>query len=201
MENRPGRPKSASPPRGAEGGGTEPGDSQDREQTPLPSESENWTALGATRIVPADGGAAELQPDDTALPAPELPESDVLGDFRLLKKIGEGAMGAVYKAHQISFNRDVALKVLFKRIASKEQLVTRLKRDAHAMGRLDHPDIVRGYGVDQAKGWQFFAMEFVDGETLQQWLGRLGKLSLPDALFIILACARALKHAHDNGLI
>src|SRR6516162_3705837 len=155
MENRPGRPKSASPPRGAEGEGTEPGDSQDREQTPLPTESENWTALGATRIVPADGGAAELQPDDTALPGPDLPESvgkTVLGDFRLLKKIGEGAMGAVYKAHQISFNRDVALKVLFKRIASNDKLVKRLNREALAMGRLDHPNIVRGYGVDQAQG-------------------------------------------------
>jgi len=204
MENRPGRPKSASPPRGAEGEGTEPGDSQDREQTPLPKESENWAALGATRIVSADGGAAGLQPDDTALPGPDLPESagkTVLGDFRLLKKIGEGAMGAVYKAHQISFNRDVALKVLFKRIASNDKLVKRLNREARAMGRLDHPNIVCGYGVGEAQGWQFFAMEFVDGETLQQWLGRLGKLSLPDALFIILTCARALKHAHDNGLI
>jgi serine/threonine-protein kinase len=163
--------------------------------------------LGATRIVPADSEAAntEIRPEDTALPGPSLPESAdknfILGDFRLLKKIGEGAMGAVYKAHQISFNRDVALKVLFKHVAANDKLVTRLNREARTMGRLDHPNIVQGYGVDQAQGWQFIAMEFVDGETLQKWLGRLGKLSLPDALAITLTCARALQHAHDTGLI
>jgi serine/threonine protein kinase len=199
MENRPGRPKSALPPQGAEGQGAERGDLEDREQTPLPNESENWTALGATRIVDGGSGGTDVRPDDTALPGSDLPQT--LGDFRLLKKIGEGAMGEVWKAHQISFNRDVALKVLFKHIAANEKLVNRFNREARAMGRLDHPNIVRGYGVDQAQGRQFFAMEFVDGQTLQQWLGRLGKLSLPDALAIILTCARALKHAHDIGLI
>jgi len=200
MENRPGPSKTA--PRGAAGEEVDPGT---HSQPALPGEAENWNVLGATRVVSADGDSAEARPEDTALPDPAHPESSeksfFLGDFRLLKKIGEGAMGTVYKAHQVTFNRDVALKVLFKHVAANPKLVERLNREARSMGRLDHSNIVRGYGVGEAQGWQYIAMEYVDGETLQKWLERLGKLSLPDSLYITLTCARALQHAHENGLV
>lgn len=199
MENRPARSKTPSPP-------PEVDTNTSGEETPLPKEADSWSVLGATRIVPVDGANTEVRPEDTALPGPALPESTenaerFLGDFRLLKKIGEGAMGAVYKVHEVQFNRDVAIKVLFKHVAANPKLVERLNREARTMGKLDHPNIVRGYGVNEHKGWQYVVMEFVDGETLQKWLGRLGKLSLPDALHIILTCASALQHAHDKGLI
>src|SRR5262249_28455359 len=100
MENRPGPSKTA--PRGAEGEVVDPGA---HSQTPLPKEPEDWDVLGATRVVSADADSAEARPEDTALPDPAHPESSeksfFLGDFRLLKKIGEGAMGTVYKAHQV----------------------------------------------------------------------------------------------------
>jgi serine/threonine-protein kinase len=124
-----------------------------------------------------------------------------LDDFRLLQKIGEGAMGAVYRGRQISIDREVAVKVLFPHVARTRKLVERFYREARVSGRLDHPNIVQGYGVGEDKGWHYFAMEFVPGDSLQEWLDRVGKLSVGDALLVTLACARALQYAHDVGLV
>jgi len=125
----------------------------------------------------------------------------LLGDFRLIKKIGEGAMGIVYKGRQLSLDRDVAVKVLFKHVAKRPKAVERFYREARVMMRLSHPNIVRGYDVGDDQGWHYFAMEFVDGHNLQKWLTRLGRLTVGDALHIALACARALEHAHKLDLV
>jgi len=172
-------------------------------ETPLPQPREEvqpWQALGRTHVVSSAGAspaAAALPPS----PAPQDKATAVLGDFRLLTKLGEGAMGAVYRAYQISFQREVALKVLFKHVANNAKLVERLYREGLAMGQLDHPNIVAGYGVGEVQGWHYIAMEFVDGKSLQRWLNRLQRLSVGDALHITLTCARALQYAHDNSLI
>jgi serine/threonine-protein kinase len=125
----------------------------------------------------------------------------VLGDFRLVRKLGEGAMGIVYKATQISVAREVAIKVLFPHMAKNTKLLERFYREARVMGRLDHPNIVRGYAVGEEQGWHYFAMEFIDGRSLQKWLGLLGKLSIGDAMHIALACADALCYAHGIELV
>jgi serine/threonine protein kinase len=87
-----------------------------------------------------------------------------LGDYLLLKKLGSGAMGAVYKARQVSNQRKVALKVLFKHIADNPKLVERFNREARVSGALDHPNIVQGFEVGEDHGWHFFAMEYVPGD-------------------------------------
>ena len=124
-----------------------------------------------------------------------------LGDFRLLKRLGSGGMGNVYKARQLSRNRDVALKVLFRHLADQPAFLQRFHREADLMTRLDHPHLLRGYEVGQDKGWHYFAMECVEGGSLQAWLGRLGKFPVPDAVHVALACARALRYAHDRNLV
>jgi eukaryotic-like serine/threonine-protein kinase len=175
-----------------------------RDQTPLPP-AEDWSSLGATRVVQGaiEAGNTEVKAD-TALPAPApgvLAENAALGDYRLLKRLGEGAMGEVWKAHQISFNREVALKILFPHIAGIPKLVERLGREAKVMFELDHPNIIQGYGWDFVAGRPYVAMEYVDGESLQKWLGRTGTLSVGDAVQIALTCARALDYAHGRGLV
>jgi serine/threonine-protein kinase len=110
-------------------------------------------------------------------------------------------MGIVYKAYQISAERDVALKVLFPHLIKNTRLLERFYREARVMGRLDHPNIVRGYAVGEEQGWHYFAMEFVDGRSLQKWLTLLGRLSVGDALHITLACADALGYAHGQDLV
>jgi serine/threonine-protein kinase len=129
-------------------------------------------------------------------------EGSILGDFEIIKKLGEGAMGAVFLARQPTYeNRLVALKVLFPHVASNEKLVNRLQREAEVMFDLDHPNIVKSLAVDEFSGWHYIAMEYVDGDSLQKWVNRLGKLPVADAVHVVIACARALEHAHAKGLI
>jgi serine/threonine-protein kinase len=132
-------------------------------------------------------------------PADRPPE--VFGDFRLDKKLGEGGMGAVYKAHQISMDRVVALKLLAKNLASNAHFVERFYREARTMAKLDHPNIVRGYAVGENEGQHFVAMEFIDGQSMQKWMDKLGKLSVGDAVHVVLRAAYALQHAHEQSLV
>jgi eukaryotic-like serine/threonine-protein kinase len=121
-----------------------------------------------------------------------------LGDFKLLRKLGEGAAGAVYHARQISFDRDAAVKVLYK-TSSKQ--IARFYREARLAGSLDHPHIVQGYAVGEDRGLHYFAMEYIDGHSLQYLLDKLRRLKLPAALRVTLAVARALDYAHGQNLV
>jgi serine/threonine-protein kinase len=125
-----------------------------------------------------------------------------LGGFRLLKKLGEGGMGAVYKAQDVSLDRVVAVKVLAKHLAANKSFVDRFKREAKAMAKLDHPNIVRCYQSGDDQGLHYLAIEFVDGGSMEDWVKKLGKLSVADALHVIIACASALEHAYaDHKMI
>lgn len=204
MENRPPRSRrvgSAKSPR--------PDGADSQSSTPIPEDlpAAEFQSLGSTRNIESGdnelSGHTRSAEDTDSQPEVKPTEKEVntLGDFELLKKLGEGAMGAVYKAHQISFDRDVALKVLFPHVANNPKLVERLHREAHAMFALDHPNIIESYAVDEAQGYHYVAMEFVDGDSVQKWLGRLGRFSVGDAARIILDCARALEYAHGQGVI
>ncbi len=125
---------------------------------------------------------------------------DQVGEFRLTKKIGEGGMGTVFKAHQVSMDRDVALKVLPKHLAKNPGFVDRFYREARASAKLDHPNIVRGIAVGEDKGYHYFAMEFIDGESVDKRLEH-GKLAVGDAVKIAIDVARALDHAHTKGMV
>jgi serine/threonine protein kinase len=124
-----------------------------------------------------------------------------LGDFRLLKKLGEGGMGTVFKARQLSMDRDVALKVLSKPLAKDAAFVERFYREARASARLDHANIVRGIAVGEEKGFHYFAMEFVDGQTCEKRVQEHGKFRIGDAVKVALDIARALDHAHSKGMV
>jgi serine/threonine protein kinase len=124
-----------------------------------------------------------------------------LGDFELIAKVGEGGMGAVYKARQISLDRIVALKVLPRRLAQDEQYLGRFVREARAMARLNHRNIVAGFDVNFSDGYNYVVMEFVDGWTVRDWIKQKGCVPERDALQIGLAMTAALTHAHDAGII
>ena len=124
-----------------------------------------------------------------------------LGDFTVLKKLGQGGMGAVYLAHQISLDRQVALKTLSSELSKKEECVKRFQREARTMAKLDHPNAVKVYAVDSMKGLHFVAIEYVDGRSMQEWMNQLGQLSVGDAVHVILACADALQEAHNQNMI
>lgn len=144
-------------------------------------------------------GPKQVQP--AAAKASGGEKSNILGDFKLMRKLGQGGMGAVYLAHQISLDRQCAVKVMSKDLAAKPGFVERFKREAKAMARVEHPNAVRCIAVDEAKGLHFVAMELIDGQSMQDWLDQLGKLSVPDALHVTLLCADALSHAHGMNMI
>ena len=130
-----------------------------------------------------------------------LRERAEIGGFKIIEKIGRGGMGAVFKARQISMDRVVALKILSRRLAGNRTYVRRFVREARAAAKLDHPNIVQGINVGNSGGYYYFAMEYVDGETLAQKLKREGRLAELEAAVVCAQIARALDHAYSRANI
>jgi eukaryotic-like serine/threonine-protein kinase len=124
-----------------------------------------------------------------------------VGDFRIEKKLGQGGMGTVFLATQVSLDRKVALKTLSPEFAKKQDFVKRFLREARSMARLQHPNVVQVYAADSASGVNYAAIEFIDGRSMQGWMNELKQLNVGDALHVTLVCADALKHAHDQNMI
>ncbi len=121
--------------------------------------------------------------------------------YQLLEKLGQGAMGTVYKARQLSMNRLVAVKVLHPRLAANPEFLQRLTREAHLAARLSHNNMIQAIDVGSAGPLHYFVMELVEGQTLRQILEAGKVYEEREAIDIILQIAQALQHAHRRGLI
>jgi formylglycine-generating enzyme required for sulfatase activity/serine/threonine protein kinase len=117
---------------------------------------------------------------------------EVIGDFEIIAKLGQGGMGTVYRALQVSLNRQVALKILPSYFEADPDYVTRFQREARVAASLRHANLVQVYSSGQADGCHYIAMELIEGETLGQWVKR-GALPPLEALRIILDVAHALE--------
>ncbi len=124
-----------------------------------------------------------------------------IAGYRLLELLGEGAMGSVYKARQLSLDRDVAIKVLSPDLARNEAYVERFLAEAKAVARLNHTNIISGIDVGDAGGIKYLVMEYAEGATVALLLRRGGAMDEERALLIAQQIARALDHAHKNGLV
>jgi serine/threonine-protein kinase len=124
-----------------------------------------------------------------------------LGGYELLSKLGKGGMGTVYKARQTSMDRIIALKILPPRLSRDEKFVERFLREARSAGKLSHSNIVSGFDVGEAEGYHYFAMEYVEGETLLELLKREGSLDEPQTVEIAIQITKGLAHAHAHGLV
>jgi len=122
-------------------------------------------------------------------------EGQTFAGFKVIAKIGQGGMGAVYKAIQPVLNRPVALKILPTTFAEDPAFLARFHREATAAAHLDHPDIVQVHAAGEDSGTHYIAMEFVEGETLEKRLLRVGKFKPVEALCIVLRVAEALAYA------
>ena len=121
--------------------------------------------------------------------------------YKILGKLGAGAMAVVYSARQLSLNRMVAIKVLPKRFHENPEYVERFYREGQAAGKLNHPNIVQAIDVGEAGGYHYFVMEYVEGKTIADDLTEGNVFSEGEALDIITQVAHALAHAHACGLI
>jgi eukaryotic-like serine/threonine-protein kinase len=133
----------------------------------------------------------------------ELIGKEILGQFRIVEKIGRGGMGAVYKAEQPAMDRVVAIKILHQKLAGRKDLVSRFRREARAMSRLSHPNTVRVflYGQLENTGQLYIAMEYLKGMDLAKNTRVEGPMHPQRAAKIMIQVLGALEEAHDVGVI
>lgn len=158
-----------------------------------------WGAVLVTDAI----GMTHLQetpppsPDSVNWP-PQLPFA--MGDYELLEMVGQGGMGVVFRARQLSLGREVAIKMIQQdRLGSPEDH-QRFLAEAEATARLEHPGIVRVYEVGEFEGTPFFSMQFIRGETVAQRL-KSGPMPQRQAADLIAAVARAIDYAHKQGIL
>ncbi|MCU0722018.1 MAG: serine/threonine protein kinase [Planctomycetes bacterium] len=124
-----------------------------------------------------------------------------IAGYRLVRKIGEGGMGHIYEARQLSLDRRVAIKILPLEMVGDEAVVKRFEREAKATAKLSHEHIVPVYDFGKIPGEYFMVMEYIDGYNLEQVIEKKGPLSEGVALGITRQIAEALAFAHANGIV
>ena len=124
-----------------------------------------------------------------------------LSHFRIAAKLGEGGMGAVYRAEDTKLGREVAIKVLPEEFTANQDRLARFEREARALAALNHPNIAGIYEVGEAEtGLHYLVMELAEGEDLAARLSR-GSIPTDEALPLALQMAGALEAAHDKGIV
>jgi serine/threonine-protein kinase len=177
-------------------------------------EAEVLTAEQATRLrrdpvfesFPAENSDADTEePRVTRLDmeAAHADDPKQMGPYRILRRLGQGGMGAVYLAFDGKENRQVAIKVLAADQAAKSNVLRRFQLEGRHGAMLVHANIIRSYdmGQDPATMLHYIVLEYVAGVTAHDLLEDTGKLQVGDAVHIILDIARALEHAHKNQII
>ncbi|REK19525.1 MAG: serine/threonine protein kinase [Planctomycetota bacterium] len=124
-----------------------------------------------------------------------------LGPYRLGKKLGQGGMGAVYEGIDVDSGETAAVKVLSPSLAADEGFRVRFEAEIDSLKKLRHPNIVRLYGYGEQSGTLFYAMELVRGTSLEDELRAARRFDWREVTAIAIKLCRALKHAHDHGVI
>jgi serine/threonine-protein kinase len=124
-----------------------------------------------------------------------------LGHYDIVEELGRGGMGVVYKGYEPALGRYVAIKVLATAMAHDPVFVERFLREARSMATLSDPNIIQIYFIGQDEDQVFFAMEFIEGDSLSGWIKREGKLATGDALKVLLQTSKGLAAAHAEGVI
>jgi tetratricopeptide (TPR) repeat protein/predicted Ser/Thr protein kinase len=123
------------------------------------------------------------------------------GRYEILRMLGQGGMGAVYKAADRAVDRTVALKVIRPEMASDPEVLGRFKQELLLSSKVTHRNVIRIYDLGEAQGVKFITMEFVEGETLHQLLKRRPRLEVAEAVDIMQQVACGLAAAHQEGII
>src|SRR5437588_299090 len=152
---------------------------------------------------PPPNGTAPAAASSTvsaSAPAADL-TGQTVGDFFILRVIGSGGMGQVYLAEQSSLKRKVALKFLRPELAANPTALGRFRREAEAVARVTHANIVQVYSIGEADGRHFMALEYVEGRNLRDYLARKGPPDLPVVLTVMRQVAAALQRAAESNIV
>lgn len=154
------------------------------------------------QMAPANGTLCESDSfpvaQSAADPALGLPRD--FGPYELIREIGRGGMGVVYEAKQKGLDRSVAVKMILAGHLASPEIIRRFQSEAKAAARLHHSNIVHIHDVGQYLGQDFFAMEYIDGESLAERLKR-GRPDFNEAVRIVATVARAVEHLHRQGIV
>ena len=128
-------------------------------------------------------------------------EFEQLGPYRIGKRIGRGGMGTVYQGENVETGQPAAIKVLSPRLAVEEGFRDRFETEIETLKKLKHPNIVRLYGFGEQEGHLYYVMELVEGTNLEDELQAGRRFNWRETIHLGIMLARALKHAHDHGVI
>jgi eukaryotic-like serine/threonine-protein kinase len=137
------------------------------------------------QVIPGDGDVGRL----------------IDGRYRILSRIGEGGMGSVYRAQHVRMGKIIALKLMHPDVARKRNAVERFRREAQAVSKLDHPNIISVFDSGECEDGLYLVMEYVPGRDLATILRDEGPLDEPRALRITMQVLEAMREAHDAGII
>jgi serine/threonine-protein kinase len=126
---------------------------------------------------------------------------DRIGHYKIVSELGRGGMGVVYKAHEESLNRFVAIKMLGEHLEKDGEYVERFVREARSAAALSHPNIVQIYAIAEEDGHHYFVMEYVQGISVERMIHTQGKLASADAARLVLQAAAGLQDAHSQGVV
>jgi serine/threonine protein kinase len=153
--------------------------------------------LATQTDVPGEPDAPKVPPGP---PAPVADVAKLFPQLEILECLGRGGMGAVYKVRQPRLDRVVALKILSPEKQGNQKFADRFEREARALAKLHHPNIVTVFDFGEVEGNFYLLMEFVDGLSLRQLLQQR-KLTPPEALAIVPKICEALQYAHQQGIV
>src|SRR6266446_5095042 len=146
--------------------------------------------------------AVALSPSSEAAAKGQLEPGTLLGDrYEILQLLGQGGMGAVYKARDVELERLVALKLIRPDLASHPEMLRRFKQELILAREVTHPNVIRIFDLGQASGLRYITMEYVEGRDLRALLHEKGKLTSEEAVLIFQQIAAALEAAHQAGVV
>jgi eukaryotic-like serine/threonine-protein kinase len=169
--------------------------------TPLPISEVTIapTAIGRTE---AWSVAVTPRPSSEAASRGQLEPGTILADrFEVLQLLGQGGMGAVYKARDLELDRLVALKLIRPDLASHPEILRRFKQELILAREVTHRNVIRIFDLGQAQGIKFITMEYVEGRDLRSLIHEKGKMAPEEAVPIVLQIAAALEAAHHAGVV
>jgi tetratricopeptide (TPR) repeat protein/predicted Ser/Thr protein kinase len=159
------------------------------------------TLAGGTETTPSASFTQAPPAAPAATPAVIEVGSVVGNRFEILQLLGEGGMGAVYKAHDRELEKDVALKLIRAELARNPEILQRFKHEIILARQITHRNVIRIFDIGQAEGHKYITMEYLDGRDLRSVLREKGKLPPEEAAKIVLQICRALEAAHCEGVI
>jgi len=164
--------------------------------TPIPESSKFCSTCGAD----VSGGDGPTSTSNVDLVRERL-QRIIEGKYRIERLLGKGGMGQVFLAHDLTLEREVAIKVLPPDVSQDEQVVRRFQQEAKTAAKLDHPNIIPIYRVESEGGLNYFVMKYISGTSLEDLLDKKEPLPVPEIQRILWEAACALGHAHQRGVV